>query len=199
MQGATRKLLGADLLQFDPLTPFARITAPDLGIDLDWWSGCKLCLELLWDLRPEVAEEVTALRQGFPTDEPYVGVHLRRGDKRSEAAYVAIGQYAAAIRTAVEIPKRIVVASDDADAPPRLAAELGSQFEVILLSLPGERGHIQGDFNRLSSEARRARTIRFLAEFETLRDSATVFVTLSSNVGCLLQYARGNRALIDVV
>ena len=39
---------------------------------------------------------------------------------------------------------------------------------------------------------------RILTELEALRRADTVLLTTSSNVGSLLQYARGNRGVVDV-
>ena len=194
----TRRLLRADLLQFDAVPLPNRVASPALGLDLDWWNGCKLCLDLMWHMRPEVADEAERLRCSFGVAGDYTGVHIRRGDKKSEASYVQIEQYAAAICTAERGPRTVIVASDDATAPTRLSRLLGTSFRVIPISSPEERGHDQREFNRLPRQVRRKRTMRFVAEFELLRHSALVFVTLSSNVGCLLRYARADSGLVDV-
>ena len=194
----TRRFLGADLLQFDSVPLPTRIASPALGMDLDWWSGCKLCLGLMWHMRPEVADEAEGLRRDLGIAGDYTGVHVRRGDKRTEASYVQIEQYAAAICAAEQAPRTVVVACDDATAPLRLAALLGASFHVVAISSPDDRGYDQREFNRLPRDLRRWKTIRFLAEFEALRHSTLAFVTLSSNVGCLLRYARGNSGLVDV-
>lgn len=195
---ATRRLLRADLLQFDPLRLPERLTVRELGVDLGWWDACKLCIDLMWEMRPEVAEAVARTRLGFRIEQPYIGLHVRRGDKRSESSYVPLEAY---VRKIVEIanpPRTVVIASDDAAESERLAALMERSFDVRSLASASDRGYDQARFNALPARQRWERTVRFIAELEILRDAEVLLVTTSSNVGAFLQYARAGRGIINV-
>lgn len=194
----TRNLFRAQSMQFDPLPLPERLVVPQLGIDLGWWDACRFCLDIMWQRRPEVAARVADIHRTFDIREPYIGVHLRRGDKVSESSYVALNAYSAAIHALEGTTTRVLIASDDASEANMLATMLRPRFDTRVLSSPEDHGYDQALFNGLPGEQRRQRTIRFIAEFEALRDAETTVVTTTSNVGCLLQYARSNHRLVSV-
>ncbi len=195
---ATRRLLRADLLQFDPLSLPERLTVRELGIDLGWWEACKLCIDLMWQMRPEVAEAVARTRLAFHIEQPYIGVHVRRGDKLSESNYVSLEAYLRKVAEIDNPPRTLVIASDDAAESERLAALMERSFDVRSLASAGDRGHDEARFNALPARQRWERTVRFLTELEILRDAQVLLVTMSSNVGAFLQYARASHGIIDV-
>merc|ERR1712190_360997 len=79
----------------------------------------------------EAADELQG-RLGI-TSKHFVGVHIRRGDKISEAKPVAVDKYARAV---VKLCKggstaTVFVASDDVKAHEQLQKELGPTFTVV--------------------------------------------------------------------
>ncbi len=194
----TRRAFGAELLQFDPAVLPDRLVRRELGVDLDWWEACRFCLDLMWQMRPEVADAVASIRSGFAIKQPYIGIHLRRGDKSQEAGYVPLESYLARIGAIANPPTTVVIASDDAKESHRLASMLDRSFDVVSMARSQEAGYDQVSFNSLPAPERREKTIRFLTELETLRDAGVLLVSTSSNVGCLLQYLRTNQGIIDL-
>lgn len=198
LRAGLRAIAGADRMQFDAPELPARLVVPELGLDLDWWGACAFCLDLMWVYRADVVETIEDEIGRARLPASYLGVHVRRGDKSTEARPVPLESYARAI-TARCASGALLVASDDPGVASDLGGLLGPAFDVR--SLAGDAsgpGHVQGDFNRLPPEERRRRTVRLLTELEALGRADTVLLTTSSNVGSLLQYARGNRGVVDV-
>jgi hypothetical protein len=85
-----------------------------LGLDFQFLEG--LILQRLRVL-PEFAQEIEAICERIGFSHPVIGVHIRRGDKSSEAPYVPLRKYNAEILAAVKRTGicKVFVTSDDPD------------------------------------------------------------------------------------
>jgi len=143
-----------------------------------------------------VNEMLASLRLG--TSDPYVGVHIRRGDKEREhdVSLMPISSYMAAAREHMEARdiRTVFVASDDPDAGHMLAEEFVAvgRSDVQVLQLTDASSDYAVDDSGKREYTDQGTTIALLADIEALR-LATVFVgTQSSNVGRMVFYLRGD-------
>ena len=191
MYGNHRYLLDGRAAVDDPMA-----FADRLGIAGDWWSVQQQLIEALWVYQPDVRGELEARGEAFGVSEPYVGVHIRRGDKNTEAPYTALESYVEILSSSVFRSMPIVLATDDARVGHQLQEMLDAGREVRSLADSGE-GHFQTRFNRQDSDVRRQETIRLLFELDMLADSHFFVGAAPSNIFYWIRYRRGNRGIID--
>ncbi len=171
--------------------------ADRLGISGDWWSVQRQLIDALWVYQPVVRSELEARREAFGGYfEPYVGVHIRRGDKSTEAPYTPLRNYVEILSTPLFSSMPVVLATDDARVGSELQDMLGAWREVRSLADSGE-GHFQSSFNRKGSDVRRRETIRLLFELDILSESRFFVGAAPSNIFYWIRYRRGNQGIID--
>lgn len=128
--------------------------------------------------------------------QPYIGVHIRRGDKFLEAAPVAIRAYATEVQRLVS-NGRVFLASDSPQAQGKLQAMLGPRFVVVqqprlpqeAYALRGVRRAERRDWDATNVSRQQLETHFFIDVLLLLR--ATVFVgTASSNLGRFVHFLR---------
>jgi hypothetical protein len=201
-RGASRLLraaTGAEFFMMDDLGALPpRLVVPELGIDAEYADACALLVRLVWIYRPDVQQEVMRTVSDWGVPDCYVSVHVRRGDKHVESAYVALDRYVAAIDRARRDGCAVVVASDDGSAADELARLLPPRFQVAVCSAPGSGGFRQSGFNRLPAPERYRQVKRFLAELEVLRRGALFVGAASSNVTYLIEMMRAGRGVLRV-
>lgn len=131
------------------------------------------------------------------TSEPYIGIHIRRGDKRREhdVSLMPMSSYATAALEHMEAQgtRTVFVASDDPGAGDELkdafTAAGHPDVQVVQQSDNKSDYVVKGSGQREYSDD--DSTLALLADMEALRLS-TVFVgTQSSNVGRMVFYLRG--------
>ncbi len=193
---ASIRSIGGGLMAFDALELPEELVVPELGIDLAWWEASELCLSMIWRFREDVDAQVRHHRAVLDLPEEYLALHVRRGDKITETEYVPLERY---VETIERFPYRhVLVASDDSGIVAKLRGLLGRGFIVIPAGSPNSRGYDQRSFDAQLPESRWRSTVQFLCEFEAIRRATQVIVSTSSNVGCLIQYARGGRGVTDL-
>lgn len=141
----------------------------------DWGSGPRKYRQMGWDisnghdhqrvaeikhylygrlfaLQPEAQATVDAGLQSLGLgDGPYVGVHVRRGDKAAEVAPVPLQRYVAAVVQMCQSvgTSKVFLASDDASVHAQLQESLGSSFSVVEQQrLPDAEYQLRGDASR---------------------------------------------------
>jgi hypothetical protein len=143
------------------------------------------------------------LSAGLPKGEPYLAVHVRRGDKLiNEARRVEPGTYAEAARPFLALHSSssrrelvlrelraanasvVYVSSDDDQAATELGVELGNNIRIVQQPRGSEQGYDSRGYQEVGD------LMTLLADVEAMR-RATVFVgTASSNIGRLVYYLR---------
>ena len=189
LQGA---LSGATYLTYD-IFDEARAEAksgrtysiPQLGIDGDVRQACRTLVGLTWRFNPETRRKVDQLiaRLGLPAG--YAGIHVRSGDKTSEAPPVPPETYLdlAAPKT---LARSAFVATDDYTNVEQLRNAF-PEWTFYTLAAENERGYDQASFSRnASTEQRREAVLSLLASMEILRRAKPFVGTFSSNIGMFL-------------
>lgn len=168
-----------------------RFLLPGFEVPVDAYSALRTLLSDVWKPR---AETVAAIRERLrPFDylgERFVGIHIRRGDKRLEASPIPAEAYARAAEEADPNVQACFVASDSREAVDELAAAR-PKWTIAALATPQNIGHEQSVFNQGSAVMRHHLVLDLLAEIEILAKASFFVGTFSSNIGVLLALLRG--------
>lgn len=160
----------------------------------------QLALCVLWRLTDETARAVTKAKARLALNRPYVGLHVRRGDKKEGARKPPVIEYLKRVtQSSSERFRTVFLASDDE------ATIEEARFAVKMLNLTAEIQVLPSFFGRnVTIEASKhlkeksaaeqfAETADLIAEMEILA-GADVFVgTGTSNVGCVVVALRACR------
>jgi hypothetical protein len=186
---------------FDDIGPIsARIRVPQLGLDEEYWSGIRQISNAIWVLHPQVASRLQSYRDRAALRVPYLAVHVRRGDKISEAPYTPVDAYLRVLRTlapssASKLP--LYLATDDIRIVDEFRTALPA-WEVINVAAMHSLGHHESRFNAASPEQRWEQTVFLLFELEVMKNAHWFIGASPSNIYFLTRYRRANERIIDV-
>lgn len=145
----------------------------------------------VWRFNKRTAKRISdiwkriALRPGS-----YVAVHIRRGDKRTEAKLQSVERYAAALRILAGKGEPIFVATDDGAVLAPLRSMLSGHKVLALAGASARKGHLQARMNRAYMKGRYNDVVDLLAEIEMLRKARVFVATFSSNLARLVHVLR---------
>ncbi|MCT0225919.1 hypothetical protein [Synechococcus sp. CS-1328] len=170
-----------------------------LQSDCDWWTAQEVIIESLFVYNRDTTKAVNdyTARLSRTLGDDYISLHIRRGDKISEAPLCPIADFVEGLPPEVHSGLPIYVATDDQQAVEELRRQCGS---ATIISSPcrQRKGYCQRSFNLLPPSARFQATIEFLQELEILVNSRLLIGSSTSNVFCWAQYRKGNRSVIDL-
>lgn len=144
--------------------------------------------QVVWRPSPAARRFIEAEIARAAMPRSYVGLHIRRGDKETEAAHTPVRQYVEKIEQLTPL-KDLFLLTDDF----RVVAELKSlkpDWRVFCRCEPNQFGYSHSGFAAQPSEVRRQRTWQLLADVEALARSEVFVGTFSSAVGEFLGIAR---------
>lgn len=155
---------------------------PDYFLDFK-----KFIYDRMFTLKPSTTDSIKRQwgEMGFSGN--HIGVHVRHGDKSSEARPLSFGVYASAVGDAQQphnATDAVYIASDDGNAGREMQALLTparSTCKVYYRSDPHADSRTYGGDTFLP----------LLADFEALRTSGLFIGTQSSNLGRYVFFARG--------
>jgi glutaredoxin-related protein len=142
----------------------------------------------VWRFQPDIRQEIAERIQSLNLPEEYVGVHLRGGDKVTEAKVSPFYDYINYIKQ-ISALKELFVFTDDY----KNIIELKSSFpdyHIYTFCKEGETGFSEGAYNLLNKEAKKEITIKVLTDSEVLYKSSVFVGTMSSNVGLFIGMRR---------
>lgn len=128
------------------------------------------------------------------TEKPYIGLHIRRGDKEKETREVPLTRYKSAINLldpSAETP--IFLATDEGAIISRFRELVHPRPLYFVHDTTRRHGHVQAVQNRIYPQENRARVVSFLAEIEALKRADYFIGTSSSNVGRVVHLLREGR------
>lgn len=178
---------------------------PELGIKGDILAAKQVLLNPVYRFNDETAarvnDEIRArcgsgdsfLREG----EPYVGVHIRRGDKVAlrtrEAMPVAASEYVRTIRELDAKITNVLIATDDYQAVQEFRAAAPADWRITTFCPEDHYGYAQRKFRRLGGGEKKEEMIRLFADLDFLFRAEVFVGTYSSNIGRFVAVARGGR------
>lgn len=137
--------------------------------------------------------EIKALMQKVTLDEPFIGFHVRGGDKIAENQLYNVESYVRKAEQMTDI-RMGFVSSDDY----RNVEEMRKRFpewKFVSLTEESSLGYQQNAFNAADKISRRHDLINMMASMEYLCKAEMTFCTYSSNVGEFLGMRMGDRAI----
>lgn len=163
-----------------------------------YWDSMQHLSEVLWTFNSHTRASVDGARHALFAGDAACGVHIRRGDKKSEYDYMPLESYCQSIRQVVQSSAEVVlIASDDRRAAQELSLLIAPFCKPIVLS-DGD-GYHQATFNReQNSSSRKQHMIRLFAEIELLRRCKNFVGTSTSNIFLLVGSLRAGKRCIDL-
>lgn len=133
--------------------------------------------------------EIRALINSLDIPKPYIGMHIRGGDKCLEHDIISADAF---ITRAEELSpiRRAFIYTDDYSNIARLRQGYPN-WEFHTLASPNDHGYVHTQFIALPPAQKRLRTINMLSSMELLSQAELTLCTYSSNVGMFLGMRHG--------
>lgn len=141
----------------------------------------------IWRFNDTTASKVASIISELNLPNEFVGIHIRRGDKKNETSFVSIDTYINMIKNINT--ESLFVATDDYEVV-RYIRDKYPAYKLFTLCKDNKVGYNQDDFSRQSSDTIRSDMYELFATIEILKRSETVICTFSSNIGMHLGYSR---------
>jgi len=159
---------------------------PALGLNGTLFENCRILSDLIWQFQPGIKAEIEKITTSLIIPEPYIGFHIRRGDKKIETTLIPIVSYFLEAEKHTSI-RNGFVSTDDYSVIEELKEKFPS-WTISTLSTGIERGYSQNIQARKSKSRIRAEMIRLFAEIELLAKAELFFGTFSSNVSLYMAW-----------
>ncbi len=190
-----RKLSGVDFLTQDIWT-FIRdakfqsetFDIPPLEISGNLVSALQTVVNHIWQFQPAIREEIATSIASLNLPLNYVGVHLRSGDKATEAKISPVQNYIDYIKNITSL-KELFVLTDDYKNMTEIQRSF-PEYNTYSFCQENEKGFSEGAYNKLNKEDKKKITIKLLTDTEVLYKSTAFVGTFSSNVGLFIGMRR---------
>ncbi len=194
-----RKALGIDYLTQDIWT-FIRdakfqsetFNIPKLEISGNLVSTLQVVVNHIWRFQPAIQQEINTKIDALKLPANYVGVHLRSGDKATEAKLSPVYDYIDYIKN-ITLLKELFIFTDDYQNIRELKSSF-TDYQIYTFCQEGETGFSEGAYNDLGKEAKKKITVKVLTDTEVLYKSSAFVGTMSSNVGLFIGMRRNAKA-----
>jgi urate oxidase len=156
-------------------------------------------MRALWQYNKRTRDEVEEIKARICVPSHYLSMCIRRGDKSKEFRFVEIERYRSAFESVQSAPdtKTVFLTTDDSRLVSQVR-EVFSEFDVVTLTEPETKGYIHSEFKTLPPWKRRYQTVRFLAQFEYLRDADLVLTSKTTNVSHITSVYRAGDGMLWV-
>lgn len=190
-----RTTLGIDYLTQD-VWPFIRdakfqnetFNIPELGISGNLLHTLNVVTDHVWKFQPAIQQEIHSRISEINLPSAYVGVHIRSGDKATEAKLSPVDDYINYMKNITPI-KELFVLTDNYSIIKEIKSNY-PDYKVYTYCQENERGFSEGEYNLISKEAKKTMTIKLITDVEILSKSSVFVGTLSSNVGIFVGIRR---------
>lgn len=190
-----RKALGVDYLTQD-VWNFLRdakfqnetFDFPQLEISGNLVSALQVVVNHICCYQPAIEEEINNKINNLRLPIEYVGVHLRSGDKATEAKVTAANIYIDYIKNVTPVKQLFILTDDYKNI--REINQFFPDYKVYTFCGQDEKGFSEAAYNKLDKEAKKKITIKLLTDTEALYKSSVFVGTMSSNVGLFIGMRR---------
>lgn len=157
---------------------------PELGIDGDLNSACRVLEKMTWHYNQETQTIIEKQIKNIALPENYVGIHVRRGDKSSEADFINLYNYIKLIEMRTEI-RNVFVATDDYSIYEFLNGKC-KDCHFYTITSPDDKGFFYNQYSQNLPDKKREQLLVLLTTIEILAVSDLFIGTFSSNIGMYL-------------
>ena len=169
------------------------------------WSFCPprislktrilLCLIIkeIYHFNPSVDHKIKTMIDSLNMQGPYIGFHIRGGDKQFEHQLLPVDQYISRAERLSDIRQGFVSTDDYRNF--ELLCQKYPKWKFYTLTPPANQGYDQYTFTTLTPQQRFNELIIMFASMEAMCHSELTICTFSSNIGMYLGMRIGNRAV----
>ena len=194
-----RTALGIDYLTQD-VWPFIRdtkfqnetFTFPELGISGNLLHALNVVTDHIWRFQPSVQQEIDNRIKTLSLPSNYIGVHIRSGDKATEAKLSPVDDYINYIKSLTPL-KELFVLTDNYSIIKEIKSNY-PDYKLYSYCEINEKGFSEGEYNLMNKEAKKTMTIKLITDVEILSQSSLFVGTLSSNVGIFIGMRRNAKS-----
>lgn len=145
---------------------------------------CRRLTDMIWVYNQETKEAIQNVQNQIPLDGPYLGLHIRGGDKYQEDQLYPVSDYLSKIGEQTPVRKAFVLI-DDYEAF-QMAQKDFPDWELHSLVEEDETGYYHQEFMRKPKDYIYHKMVRLFASVDILKDSELFMGTFSSNPGMFM-------------
>lgn len=156
-------------------------------------DAVKPIVDTIYQFNTKTEDEINTLMQSVHINGPYVGFHIRSGDKKTETDLLQIKVYIEKAESMTDI-RRAFVSSDDYRNVEYLRENF-PYWSFVTLTEKESFGYHQNEYDKTNTDFKHHNLINMFASMEYLRKASLTFCTFSSNVGLFLGMCMGDKAI----
>lgn len=159
---------------------------PELGLEGSLAENCRKISHEIWRYNEGTQKRVEKNISLLNTQNAYLSLHIRRGDKNTEISDVPVSKYMKKANELADID-RVFVATDDYRIYDYLRSHY-PDYEFHTCTRESKHGYYQDSFDKLPKHVRESETIALLTDIEIMSRSELCVGTLSSNIGMFMYW-----------
>lgn len=150
-------------------------------------------IKRIYHFNPRTQLKINQLSSALSIQGPYVGFHLRGGDKVAEHALMDIETYISKAESISNIRQGFIYTDDYRYY--EAAQKNFPEWTFFTLAKPSDMGYFHNDFLKLDKYQKSEKLINMFASMELLSNADYAICTYSSNPGMFLGMRMGDRAI----
>jgi len=169
---------------------------PELGINGDMQDACNIIINLTWKYNTHTESSINALISSIQMPDKYIGLHIRGGDKSSEADLLAASIYVNKAKSLSNL-RQVFVLTDDYQIIEEIKTTY-KEFEFYTFCDKEERGYFHEEFKKQSKTIIKKSHEKLFASIDLLNNSQLFIGTYSSNPGMFLGMRMPKNSVISI-
>jgi len=155
-------------------------------------------IQSIWHFNPVAHKKVLKIKQSLKIQTPYVGLHIRRGDKHTEVVFKSVEEYLIKVnKITKQLNFPVFIATDDQRVLNEIK-KISPKRPLYYFQYPERNGFDMADFSSLNKEHQNDNIIQLLAEVDMLINADLFVGTFTSNVGMFIAMARDGKEIYGV-
>jgi len=167
---------------------------PELGINGDVFHAKQVLLRIVYRYNPDVYDRVRERDDLLSNFQPFVGIHVRRGDKIKETKLIPVNRYFEKFLTIEPKMKSVFIATDSYEVVDEFKSLCPESVRVVSFCQPVNMGYSQTQFNGQKPLCKKEQMICFLTDLHFLAKSTCFIGTYSSNIARIVALFIGREA-----
>lgn len=150
-------------------------------------------IDEIYRFNPQTTQRIEQMIDSLDMHGPYIGFHIRGGDKKFEHDLLSIDKYISQAEELSNI-RQGVISTDDYRNFEALCKQYPN-WKFYTLTPQTNQGYYQDQFTKLTPQQRYEELLIMFASMELLSRSELTICTFSSNIGMFLGMRIGDRAI----
>lgn len=169
---------------------------PQLGINGRLREAATVITEMIYRHNEATLREIDTLRATLQLNEPYVALHVRRGDKVKEHELSPLEKHMEAMESRTNL-RTIFISTDDY----KVISEFQQKYpnwKVYTLTEPHEQGYQYQEFEARGASEKKLEMIKLFTSIEIVRQSELFVGTYTSNIGNFLGMVLPDERIVSI-